>query len=269
MSSAPGLRRAVVSVGLLLATLGLAAAAQAPEPGRSGGDRLTGSRSRLPRDWVGTRVLPRDVPILVMAGHADSQGIAGAGTSGFAVDLRGARPMQLGIRDELFWNLEVARRVVRLGQQRGLNISYYEPPLRTIHDGDDPRTNWSRGKQHSAAGGYALEIHFDAYGPDGIGSGVIPALQQPLTRLDESLAQAFGGYPRHFRGGLGGPRRGITLLEIGKLEAPLEPALRNPVTREAALTTISERVVSALQIGLIPPATASAHGPVGLATGNQ
>jgi hypothetical protein len=106
------------------------------------------------------------------------------------------------------------------------------------------------GKAHAAAGGYALEIHFDAYGPDGVGSGVIPALHRPFSRLDESLAQAFGGYPMQFRGGLGGPRRGITLLEIGKLEAPLEPALRNPATRERALAAISERVVAALEIGL-------------------
>jgi hypothetical protein len=222
----------------------------------------------LARDWVGTRQDPKDVPILVMAGHADSQGIAGAGTSGAAVDLVGARPMQPGIRDELYWNLQVARRVVALGQQRGLNISFYEPPVRTIHSGDDPRTNWSVGKAHAAAGGYALEIHFDAYGPDGVGSGVIPALHRPQSRLDESLAQAFGGYPSAFRGGLGGPRRGITLLEIGKLEAPLEPALRNPRSREQALTTIAERVVSALEQGLAPAAP-SVDSPVGLAAGDQ
>ena len=277
MACPTGLRRSVVLLGLLAATLGLAVAAEAPGPAPLGADPLTGSRSRLARDWVGRRVLPADVPILVMAGHADSQGIAGAGTSGSAVDRQGAQPMQAGIRDELFWNLEVARRVVALGQQRGLSISFYEPPLRTIVSGDDPRTNWSVGKRHAAAGGYALEIHFDAYGPDGIGSGVIPALQRPFTRLDESLAQAFGGYPMQFRGGLGGPRRGITLLEIGKLEAPLEPALRNPASREQALTTISERVVNALQAGLTPPATATAtapaaasvHGAVGLAAGDQ
>ena len=276
MAPVPGLRRSVLLASLLLATLGIAAAAQAPAPRSGGSDPLTGVRSRLQRDWVGLRPLPANVPILVMAGHADSQGIAGAGTSGAAVDLHGAQPMQRGIRDELYWNLEVAKRVVALGQQRGLNIQFYEPPLRTIHDGDDPRTNWSVGKQHAARGGYALEIHFDAYGPDGVGSGVIPALHRPLTRIDESLAVAFGGYPRQFRGGLGGPRRGITLLEIGKLEAPLETALRNPASREQALASISERVVSALELGVgepvVPAAAAqpaSVHSPVGLAAGDQ
>ena len=242
--------RGVVAAALLAVPLASTAAAQAPAPPATGRDPLTGPRSRLQRDWVGMRAVPADTPILVMAGHADSQGIAGPGTAGAAVDRLGAAPMQAGIRDELYWNLQVAQRVVALGQQRGLNIRFYDPPQRSIADGDDPRTNWSQGKAHAAAGGYALEIHFDAYGPDGVGSGVMPALNRPFSRIDESLAQAFGSYPMWFRGGLGAPRRGITILEIGKLEAPLEPALRNPATRERALTTISERVVAALEIGL-------------------
>ena len=277
MACLSGLRRTVLLAGLLLATLGLAVAAEAPAPSSGGSDPLTGVRSRFQRDWVGRRPLGREVEILVMAGHADSQGIAGAGTSGAAVDLAGASPMQPGIRDELYWNLEVARRVVDLGRQRGLNIRFYDPLVRTIHSGDDPRTNWSVGKAHAAAGGYALEIHFDAYGPDGVGSGVIPALHRPHSSIDESLAQAFGGDPRHFRGGLGGPRRGITLLEIGKLEAPLETALRNPASRQQALASITTRVVNALELGVggvaEPTAAhstpASAHSPVGLATGGQ
>jgi hypothetical protein len=241
--------RGLALSALLALPLAAAADAQAPAP-IADRDPLTGPRSRLQRDWLGARSLPADVPILVMAGHADSQGVGGSGTAGSAVDREGAPPMQPGIRDELYWNLQVAQRVVSLGVQRGLSISFYDPPLRAIANGDDPRTNWSRGKAHAAAGGYALEIHFDAYGPDGVGSGVMPALHRPFSRLDESLAQEFGGYPMWFRGGLGGPRRGITLLEIGKLEAPLEPALRNPVSREQALATIAERVVSALERGL-------------------
>lgn len=252
--------RGLALSALLALPLAAAADAQAPAP-IADRDPLTGPRSRLQRDWVGARVLPADVPILVMAGHADSQGVGGSGTGGAAVDRYGAAPMQPGIRDELYWNLQVAQRVVNLGLQRGLRISFYDPPLRAIANGDDPRTNWSRGKAHAAAGGYALEIHFDAYGPDGVGSGVMPALHRPFSRLDEALAQEFGGYPMWFRGGLGAPRRGITLLEIGKLEAPLEPALRNPASREQALTTIAERVVSALERGLgLQPA----GSPVGL-----
>ncbi|MFM7086231.1 MAG: dehydrogenase [Cyanobium sp.] len=213
-------------------------------------DPLTGRRSPLRRDWVGLRPLPADTEILVLAGHADSQNMAGSGTPGEAVALGGAAPMEAGISDELFWNLQVAQAVVRLGQQRGLPIRFHVPPLRTMPNGNAPGTNWSVGREHVAAGGYAFEIHFDAYGPDGIGSGLIPPMHRPQSRLDESLAQEFGGYPMRYRNILGGPRRGIALLEIGKLEGTLEASLRDPTTRQQTLDTIADRVVRALDLGL-------------------
>ena len=211
---------------------------------------FTGPRAPLYKDWVGRVPLAQETPILVLAGHADSQGIAGAGTSGAAVALRGAAPMQADIQDELYWNLRTATAVVALGRSRGLNIELYVPPVRDIANGDDPRTNWSIGKAFAAAGGYALEIHFDAYGPDGIGSGLMPPINRPISQLDESLALAFGAYPRLFRGGLGAPKRGIALLEIGKLEGKLEASLRDPRRREASIAGIAERIVAALELGL-------------------
>lgn len=238
----------MVAVLIAVITLGGTAAAQAPLVANF--DPLTGPRSRLAKDWMGLAPLPNTTPILVLAGHADSQGIGGAGTAGAAVDLAGAAPMQPGLRDELHWNLLTAQAVVALGQRRGLAIRFYDPPLRTIADGDDPRTNWSVGKAHAEAGGYALEIHYDAYGPDGVGSGLIPPLHRPPSRLDESLALAFGPYPLLYREGLGAPKRGIAILEIGKLEGALEAALRDPIRQQATLEAIAIRVVNALEQGL-------------------
>jgi hypothetical protein len=232
-------------------------------------DPLTGPRSRLGRDWVGLRAVPADTPILVMAGHADSQNIAGAGTSGEAVARRGAAPMYPGISDELYWNMVIATTVVNLGQQRGLNIRYYRPPFRTIVDENQPGTNWSVGRDHAAAGGYAMEIHFDAYGPDGVGSGLIPPLHRPFSRIDESLAREFGGYPWRFRNVLGGPRRGIALLEIGKLEGVLEASLRHPASRDQAVQAIAERVVRALEEGLGRDGTSPAQANRPLPGGNS
>lgn len=230
-------------------------------------DPLTGPRSRLPKDWIGLRSVPPNTPILVMAGHADSQNIGGAGTSGEFVALRGAAPMYPGISDELYWNMVIAEAVVALGRQRGLNIQYHRPPFRTIHDGDAEGTNWSVGRQHANLGGYAMEIHFDAYGPDGVGSGLIPAVHRPFSRIDESLAQEFGGYPMAFRQVLGGPRRGISLLEIGKLEGRLEAALRDPAWRPRTVQAIATRVVNALEVGLgrrRAPAPVASSWPAGL-----
>ena len=211
---------------------------------------LTGVRSPMRKDWIGLRSVTPNTPILVMAGHADSQGIAGSGTGGEAVGVLGAAPMMQGITDEHYWNLVVAHAVATLGRERGLRIDFYKPPVRTILDPDHPGTNWSVGRQHALADGYAFEIHFDAYGPSGVGSGLIPPLHRPFSRIDESLAQEFGAYPMNFRDRLGGPKRGVAILELGKLEGRLEAALRDPRTRQQTVRLLAERVVTALEIGL-------------------
>ena len=178
--------------------------------------------------------------------------------------------MQPGIRDELYWNLVTAQAVEALGRQRGLAIRFYDPLVRTIPDGDDPRTNWSVGRRHAGAGGYALEIHYDAYGPDGVGSGLIPPLHQHPSRIDESLAQAFGAYPLRYRDGLGAPRRGIAMLEIGKLEGTLEAALRDPNRRQTTINAIATRVVDGIERGLgRTPALADGQQPLAAAEGSS
>jgi len=202
------------------------------------------------KNWVGVRMPKEGTSILVLAGHADSQGMYGSGTPGWAVDVGGAAPMQSGMTDELYWNLRTARAVVAEGKKQGLDISFYDPGVRTIRNVQDPRTNWSVGQKHAAQGGYVVEIHYDAYSPHGIGAGVIPAVAFGFSVLDEALAKEFGAYPYDYRGMLGAPRRGVSMLEIGMLEGSLEQGLRDPRRRKATLDTIAKRVVSALREGL-------------------
>ena len=264
--SAPWLATALLSLASLVVPLNGAAKAQnlsslegaAAVPAV---DPLLGPRSALPKDWVGTRGVSPAIPILMLAGHADAQGIGGSGTSGEAVGLYGAAPMRPGVSDEHYWCLQVAHAVTVLGRQRGLNISFYIPPVRTMLSGDEAGTNWSVGRDHAAAGGYALEIHFDAYGSAGVGSGLIPPLHRPFSTIDENLAREFGGFPMNFRDRLGGPKRGIALLEVGKLEGPLEASLRDPRTRERTIQYIAQRVVYALQRGIAMPGSSTATGP--------
>ena len=213
-------------------------------------DPLLGRRTKRSGRWVGRGAVPSTIPIVVMAGHADSQNLGSAGTPGYAVDVRNQPPMDGSMRDELYWNLQVQSAVVRLGLEQGLNITSYIPPLLTIRDDNDPRTNWSQARIRSSKGHYILEIHFDAYSPYGFGSGLIPALNRPLNELDESIAQSFGRFPRLFRGGLGGPRRGIGILEIGMLEPPLEQKLRDQTTRTQTIECLGARVVNALMKGV-------------------
>ena len=213
---------------------------------------ITGPKVPLKSRWVGLISASPSLSILVLAGHADSQGLAGSGTSGEMVDLKGRKPMDSKISDELFWNLKVRDAVVSLGKKQGLKIASYDPEIRNIVDGNDARTNWSVGASHARKGGYVFEIHFDSYGEHGFGSGLIPALTPNLNSVDESLANTFGRYPLFFRGGLGGPRRGIRILEVGKLEGELEKRLRDLRTRDSTIMLIAKRIVDSLLVGLTP-----------------
>ncbi|BEV36057.1 N-acetylmuramoyl-L-alanine amidase [Synechococcus sp. M16CYN] len=185
-----------------------------------------------------------------MAGHADSQNMISAGTPGYAVSVRRQLPIDRSMRDELYWNLKAQNAIVHLGQKQGLNIISYTPSQRTIWDDKDPQTNWSQASLLSSKGHYVIEIHFDAYSPHGSGSGLIPAINRPLNTVDESLAQSFGRFPRLFRGGLGGPLRGIGILELGMLQPPLEEKLRNIETRAQTIECLGFRVVNALVKGI-------------------
>ncbi len=214
------------------------------------GKNWLGPKVDLETRWIGTLDVSPTIPILVMAGHADSQGIAGSGTAGESVAVKSKEPMNVNMSDELFWNLKVSKAVKKLGRSEGLNIDSYDPPNRTIHFENNPTTNWSVGAKHVRNGGYVLEIHFDSYGKDGHGSGLIPALSTRLNKIDESLAKSFGRYPLMFRGGLGAPKRGIRILEIGKLEGKLEENLRNPLTQEMAINSIANQIVQAIKSGI-------------------
>jgi len=212
---------------------------------------IIGKSSNLPATWVGNDEVAKDIPILVLAGHADSQGLAGAGTSGEAVDKFGLDPMNPEISDELFWNLKLQESIVKLGKMKGLNIRSYVPRIRNIDDPNDPRTNWSVGHKFAKHGGYAIEIHFDAYGKYGMGSGLIPPFFESPNQIDESIASKFGRFPLQFRGGLGAPRRQIRILEIGKLEGTLEKNLRDEKTRQKTIKLLSNEIVHAFLNGII------------------
>ena len=211
---------------------------------------IIGSTTKLPTRWIGIQRVDKDIPILILAGHADSQGIAGAGTPGEAVDKYGQNPMNPEITDELFWNLKLQASIVQLGKKRGLDIRSYDPGIRNIDDANDSRTNWSVGKEFAKKGGYPIEIHFDSYGQYGIGSGLIPPFFEVPNTIDESIARKFGRFPILFRGGLGAPRRQIRILEIGKLEGSLEKNLRNIKTRQKTINLISHEIVQALLSGI-------------------
>jgi len=124
---------------------------------------------------------------------------------------------------------------------------------------------------------FAFEVHFDD--PNGKskpgGAGVIPPnidpyitvnsdyvdvatpirlTQKGIHAYDIALAQEFGAYPQDWRDGLGGPRRGVTLLEIDrikKIEPLFREALKTGDDRDVSrakelLTQYSNKIVNAL-----------------------
>ncbi len=213
-------------------------------------DMIVGSKVNIPASWKGTKEVDKDIPILILAGHADSQGLSGSGTPGEAVHKYGKNPMSPEISDELFWNLKLQSSIVKLGKKRGLDIRSYDPLIRNIDDANDPRTNWSVGKKFAKKGGYVIEIHFDSYGNYGVGAGLIPPFSEVPNTIDESIAKKFGRFPIVFRGGLGAPRRQIRILEIGKLEGYLEKNLRSLKTRQRTIDLLANEIVQAFLSGI-------------------
>ena len=203
-------------------------------------------------DWAGERRLPRNTPLVIMAGHADAQRMQGSGAPGQAVRLGGEKPMEPKITDELFWNRRIAQATVTEGQKRGLNITYRKPPSDHILNENDPQTDWSTGERLANQGAYTMEIHCDADGPEGSGSGVIPQRKRQPTRIEGALGERFGRYPMDWRGGLGAPTRGTALLEVGKLEGELEAKLRNPLTSRDTIQRIAQNIVDGIEEGLEP-----------------
>ena len=113
---------------------------------------IIGEASNLPANWVGSKNVDKNVPILILAGHADSQGLAGAGTPGEAVDKFGKNPMHPEISDELFWDLKLQESIVQFGNSKGLNNRFFYLGIRDIVYDNDPRTNWSVGKEFAKNG---------------------------------------------------------------------------------------------------------------------
>ena len=97
-----------------------------------------------------------------------------------------------------------------------------DPVIRNIADPNGPKTNWSVVKEFAQNGGYPIEIYFDSYSVNGVGSGLITSFFEPPNVIDESIIKKCGRFPILFRGGLGAPRRQIRILEIFKLKGLLE-----------------------------------------------
>ena len=144
-------------------------------------------------------------------------------------------------------NLRTAEITQKLLQQVGFNVTYVK-----AYQGENLRSKMERIK-HMMSGNdsFAFEVHYDdpAKRNQPGGAGVIPPNIDPtltvnstyadvvssihlttkgISGYDIALAQEFGAYPQDWRNGLGGPRRGVTLLEIDEI-SKIEPYFRKAI----------------------------------------
>ena len=143
--------------------------------------------------------------------------------------------------------VELVRWAQRNATKYGIQdyVEFYIPPS-TLNLPDtggralDSRYTWGWGQKIVDGGGKAYEIHLDT--PTG-SSGVIPPCGSYANRigvLDDELAKSYGAFPANYRECLGGPIRGVTFLEVGRMD---------PATLSASKSTdaaLKERLYSQL-----------------------
>lgn len=191
--------------------------------------------------------------IIVFPGHAaDTTGSGGTnGTNGSSpVTYKGESRIKEFVANDI--SAELIREELAKAGYQVINAPTL-PPGR----GDSARnTYYDSVKQlKESTGAYALEIHFDT--PDGGRSGVISggkydASGNSLSVMDVALGRSFGTFSFYHRQSLGGPRRGITLLELDSLNKTLTDLIDNAITTNNftnlrnALRPYAQKIVAAL-----------------------
>jgi murein DD-endopeptidase MepM/ murein hydrolase activator NlpD len=95
-----------------------------------------------------------------------------------------------------------------------------------------------------ASGAVNIELH--ASQPGG-GTGLIGSYIDKPNAVTSSLSGAYGSYDRNFRGGdLGGPKRGLNLLEAISFDQKNTNLMMNPKTRKAFVEAQAQRLFGVL-----------------------
>ena len=102
------------------------------------------------------------------------------------------------------------------------------------------------GQTTSAGTSGAVNIELHASQPGG-GTGLIGSYIDKPNAVTSSLAGAYGSYDRNFRGGdLGGPKRGLNLLEATSFDKKNTDLMMNPKTRQAFVEAQAQKLFGVL-----------------------
>ena len=102
------------------------------------------------------------------------------------------------------------------------------------------------GQATSSGASGAVNIELHASQPGG-GTGLIGSYIDKPNAVTSSLTGAYGSYDRNFRGGdLGGPKRGLNLLEAVSFDKKNTDLMMNPKTRDAFVEAQAQKLLGAL-----------------------
>ena len=186
------------------------------------------------KDWKATTTA-KPVKILMTPGHSDA--ISTGAANG----------------DEARLNIELVKWAQRNASTYGIQdyVEFYFPPTAASRLTDkqaesDPRSLWSKTKSATSEGKQVIEIHNDETAGK---SGVIPPTGgKRIWQLDEALSGSYGSFSVNHRPGLGTPKRGGTILEVGRMDGAVLKIVRSGTQsqKEALYKQLMEPTMKAI-----------------------
>jgi len=217
-------------------------------PTGPGNSVVTPAPKQSLKDWKATTTAKPN-KVLLMAGHAD---------------------FPSGAPNERELNIELVKWAQRNAQAYGISdyIEVYLPSSSNLPE-NDPRSQFSKTSQAASAGKQVIEIHNDAASGH---SGVIPPTGgKRIWQLDDALASSYGSFSVNHRDGLGVPKRGGTILEVGRMDGGTTRVFTSgtPAQKEALYKQLMDPVMRSIaqekarNAGTATPSPQPTQGPNG------
>ena len=184
------------------------------------------------KDWNATTT-QKPNKILITPGHGDI-------TSG-----------ETGAPGEKALVYEVAKWMQRNATRYGIQdyVEFSIPsPTTNIPNANDERALWTQGERIVNSGGKAIDLHMDTSTGK---SGVIPPCGRSRSKigvLDDELAKIYGAFSANWGNCLGGPARGVTILELGRMDAATKAAANStdPAIRERLYAQLADPLMRSI-----------------------
>lgn len=184
------------------------------------------------KDWSANNT-QKPNKVLITPGHGD-----------ITTGQTGAAGEKALVREVALW---MQRNVSKYGLQG--YVEFNIPSSTTnISDVNNPNALWTQGKKVVDAGGKAIDLHMDQASGS---SGVIPPCGRYANNigvLDDTLASSYGAFGKNHSGCLGAGDRGVTIVELGRMDSATLTASRSsdPATREKLYAQLGDPVMRAI-----------------------